>query len=89
MPISLLMLAGTILIAAPAEAGPQAVAKGKVEAPKLNKDGQICRRMVPTGSIMSVKQCYTPRAANERSNNDQDSLRQFRDSGRATVPGQN
>jgi hypothetical protein len=88
MPISLLMFAGAILIAAPAEAEPQAVAKNKTEAPKLNKYGQICRRVVPTGSIMSVKQCYTPRAENERSDNDQDSLRQFRDSGRAAVPGQ-
>lgn len=66
----------------PQTAAPAPVAKG--EEPK-----KICRRVVPTGSIMSQKVCRTTDQWRALSEAGQDTLRQVRDRSSATMGQEN
>jgi hypothetical protein len=63
------------LAAAPASQ-PKAVAQGKK---KKSSDGTVCRRVVPTGSIMAIRSCRTQRDWDALTAGGQDTLRQTKD----------
>ena len=77
-----LSLAAVLMLADPAAATTPAQPTATANAPvvkKASKDAKICRQIIPTGSIMPVKRCYTPREMDVRTDKDQDGLRTLRE----------
>ena len=51
------------------------------------KEVKICRRVVPTGSIMSMKTCRTQKDWDEMTAKGQDAARQVQDRSRSSMSG--
>jgi hypothetical protein len=57
------------------------------EKAKEVKEVKVCRRVVPTGSIMSIKTCRTQKDWDEMTAKGQDAARQVQDRSRSSMSG--
>lgn len=86
------MLHMMLIAALVASAAPEATAVAATDQPaaaaqvkKKQKEKKVCRREVPTGSIMAERTCKSQREWDELTASGQDTLRQVRDRSSSTM----
>jgi len=80
-----MLLIAALLASAPTNpAAPKPAEESSAQAAKA-PEKPICRRVVPTGSIMPVRSCRSQKGWDNLSDGGQDTMRQFRDKSQSSM----